>query len=192
MSGEWRVEYSRGSCSGHHGSSSIKSKCGLPDRRLIEDFYTIAIPEFVVVTGFDRGGKVLIERKYRHETRVVTWSLPSGYVNPDEGALTAAKRELLEGTGFKAKAWESLGCFVVDANRGCGWANLFEAEGPAQVGEPDSRDLGEIEICLIPTKGVLTSLFRGGVAEPAVAAAVGIAVATRAGLGHSQTETPNR
>ena len=138
---------------------------------------------------------MFIERNYRHGARVVTWSLPSGYVNPDGGALTAAKRELLEETGFKAKAWESLGCFVVDGNRGRGWANLFIAEGLGQVGEPDSGDLSEIEIGLVPYEEVPTSLFRGGVAEPAVAAALGIAVAKKDPAWvdrHSQTERLNR
>jgi ADP-ribose pyrophosphatase len=80
----------------------------VPDGRLVEDFYSIAIPEYVVVAAFDSDGNVLLERHYRHGAGATTSSLPSGYVDPGEKASEAARRELREETGYTASSWELL------------------------------------------------------------------------------------
>jgi len=151
----------------------------LPDGRRIGDFYAIEITEFAVVVAFDHEGRVLLLRHYRHGARQTTWSLPSGYLDPGENALTAAKRELLEETGCEATSWEQLGRFVVDGNRGCGWADLFLAGGVVQRAQPHSGDLAEIEICFMPFEEAMNRLSSGEVAELATAAALSMASTRR-------------
>src|ERR1700733_11659062 len=59
----------------------------------------------VVVLAVDDSNKpprVLLERQYRHAANGYLWELPAGRVDPGEKALHAAKRELLEETGYAA------------------------------------------------------------------------------------------
>ena len=47
-------------------------------------------------------GNVVLVKQWRHGTRKVTLEIPGGLVDPGETALEAARRELLEETGYAA------------------------------------------------------------------------------------------
>ena len=145
----------------------------------MDDFYTIRIPEYVVVAPFTDAGDMLLERHYRHGPRSVTWSLPSGYVDPGETPPNAARRELREETGFEAESWHLLGRFAVDGNRGCGWANLFMADRIRRAGPPSHQDLGEMEVRLVPLSVVIARLYQAEMEELASAAALALALLKR-------------
>ena len=51
---------------------------------------------------------VLVERQYRHAAQQFLYELPAGRIEPGENPLNAAKRELIEETGFRAKKWSKL------------------------------------------------------------------------------------
>jgi ADP-ribose pyrophosphatase len=64
-----------------------------------------------------KGGKaeprILLERQYRHAAQSMMWELPAGRIDDGETALTAAKRELLEETGYSARLWKRILHFYV-------------------------------------------------------------------------------
>lgn len=53
-----------------------------------------------------RGPSVLLERQYRHAASDFLWELPAGRVDRGENTLTAARRELVEETGYSARRWK--------------------------------------------------------------------------------------
>jgi ADP-ribose diphosphatase len=71
----------------------------------------------IVVLALDeadsRSPRVLLERQYRHAAGERLWELPAGSLEPGENRLAAAKRELLEETGFTAGQWERALFFYV-------------------------------------------------------------------------------
>ncbi len=63
----------------------------------------------VVVLAIDENGgepRVLLERQYRYAAQDYLWELPAGRIDPGEQSLAAAKRELIEETGYRAKHWK--------------------------------------------------------------------------------------
>jgi ADP-ribose pyrophosphatase len=56
---------------------------------------------------------LLLERQYRHAAQAFLWELPAGRIDPGERELSAAKRELLEETGYTAKNWKKVMQFYV-------------------------------------------------------------------------------
>jgi len=65
----------------------------------------------VVVLATDDSGReplVLLERQYRHAAASFLWELPAGRIDEGEKPLPAAKRELLEETGYKARSWKRI------------------------------------------------------------------------------------
>jgi ADP-ribose pyrophosphatase len=65
----------------------------------------------VVVLAVDESHatpRVLLERQYRHAANDYLWEIPAGRIDPGETALYAAKRELLEETGYTASNWRRI------------------------------------------------------------------------------------
>ncbi len=132
----------------------------LPDGRVVDDFYTLEMPDFVVVMALNRAGEVVTERHYRHGLRRVVLALPAGYIAGDEQPLKAAQRELAEETGYGGGIWEELGTFSIDGNRGCGQAHIFLARNVEWLVEPCSGDLEERQVLLLSPPEFLEAIAR--------------------------------
>ena len=52
--------------------------------------------------------RVLLDRQYRHAANDYLWELPAGRIDPGENELQAAKRELIEETGYRANRWRRI------------------------------------------------------------------------------------
>jgi ADP-ribose pyrophosphatase len=61
-----------------------------------------------VMMAVDDRKRILLVRQYRLPARQYLWELPAGRMDPGETPLQAAKRELIEETGMKAKKWTKL------------------------------------------------------------------------------------
>jgi ADP-ribose pyrophosphatase len=65
----------------------------------------------IVILAVDETGReprVLLERQYRHAAQGFLWELPAGRIDHGESELVAAKRELLEETGYTATNWRRI------------------------------------------------------------------------------------
>jgi len=64
-----------------------------------------------VMMPIDEKRRVLLVRQYRLPARRYMWELPAGRIDEGETALQAARRELVEETGLRAKKWAKLAAF---------------------------------------------------------------------------------
>lgn len=64
-----------------------------------------------VMMPVDAKKRVLLVRQYRLPAQKYLWELPAGRLDEGETPLQAAKRELIEETGYRAKKWEKLAIF---------------------------------------------------------------------------------
>src|SRR5579872_2120376 len=63
----------------------------------------IAHPGSVVVMPIQDDGKIVVIRQYRYAARQYLWELVAGRIDAGENPKQAAKRELIEETGLRAK-----------------------------------------------------------------------------------------
>jgi ADP-ribose pyrophosphatase len=90
----------------------------------------------------------------------------------DEEPLVAAKRELLEETGYVSNDWTFLATRITQANAGGSWTHSFVARRCRKVAEPNSGDLEEMTIELLAPAELLAALAVGEMPLMADAAAL--------------------
>lgn len=66
-------------------------------------------PGAVMVIALLDDGQVVLERQYRHPMQAVITEFPAGKLDPGEGGLVCAQRELREETGYTAREWAYAG-----------------------------------------------------------------------------------
>jgi ADP-ribose pyrophosphatase len=86
--------------------------------------------------------EIVFERQYRHAAGRTLIELPAGRVEPHEATLAAAKRELIEETGYRAKRWTLLTKYFASPGFLAEWMQIYLArdirEGTATP-EPDEN-----------------------------------------------------
>ncbi|MBS0208531.1 MAG: NUDIX hydrolase [Planctomycetes bacterium] len=129
--------------------------------RVIDDFYRIVLPEFVVVAATTIEGEWILVRGYKHGPRVSTLSMPAGIIDLRESPQVAAERELREETGYGTTNWEALGSYTVDGNRECGKMHLFVARNCLPIQAPEHHDTEPLTVELHNRRDLIASLRRG-------------------------------
>jgi ADP-ribose pyrophosphatase len=72
-------------------------------------FYIIECPNWVNVIAVTREREVVLIEQYRYGAEEILLEIPGGIIDGDENPGDAAKRELLEETGYSSEHWVSLG-----------------------------------------------------------------------------------
>ena len=80
-------------------------------------YYSLKLPDYSAVLALTDDQEVLIVRQYRPAVERYTLELPSGLVDAGETPAEAARRELLEETGYEADVVENLGPMLPDTGR---------------------------------------------------------------------------
>lgn len=153
-----------------------EERVALPDGREVDAFLSVTTRDFVAIVAVTDSQDVVLVRAYKHGPRSVSLACPAGYVEENEEPLIAARRELVEETGYEARDWTSLGRFVVDGNYGVATEHIFLALGAAKVREPASGDLEEMEVVLQPFGEIAALVLDGEVVQLSSALALALAV----------------
>ena len=88
-------------------------------------------------------GSVLLVRQYRHAVGSDLWEIPAGKIEPGEDALSCARRELREETGYIAESWTRLTSFFTSPGFTNEQISLFRASGLRKVEPPDTDEIAE-------------------------------------------------
>lgn len=108
----------------------------------------------VVILAIDKGRSkkdplVLIERQFRHAAQQYLYEVPAGKMEAGEDHLDAAKRELLEETGYQAKKWTRLVKYFASPGFLGEWMQVYLAEG-LTAGEAKPEEDESFELQFVP------------------------------------------
>lgn len=132
-----------------------------PQGRVIEHWPWVITPNYVNVLAVTPGGEYLVFRQGKYGLEGQSLAPVGGYIEPGEDPLSAARRELLEETGFEADEWVHLGRYLVDPNRGVAQGDLFLARGARRAAEPLADDLEEQQLLFLRRDELETALREG-------------------------------
>ena len=107
---------------------------------------------------------VLLERQYRHAAGDHLWELPAGRIDKGEKPLAAAKRELLEETGYTATRWQRILRFYASPGFVAETMNVYLARGlRAGTAQPEADEL--IQQRLVPLKDAVRWVMSGTIRD---------------------------
>jgi len=87
------------------------------DRGTVEQFYSLALDDYVVIVAMTPDDELLLVRQYRPAIESDALEFPSGHVDPGETPEIAAARELEEETGHRASEVRLVSCLRPDVGR---------------------------------------------------------------------------
>lgn len=118
-----------------------------------------------VMMAVDERKRVLLVRQYRLPAEKYLWELPAGRLDPGEKPLGAARRELAEETGYRARTWSKLVSFWVSPGYVQEKMTIFLATDLTE-GEATPMDDERIETRWF-TRREITEMIRTGKIEDA-------------------------
>jgi ADP-ribose pyrophosphatase len=107
---------------------------------------------------------IVIERQYRHAANQYLWELPAGKLDPGEDALTGAKRELAEETGYAAKKWKPLVEYYASPGFLGESMQVFVAEGLI-AGDAHPEEDEHIDFRLVKLSDLLKMIEKGAILD---------------------------
>lgn len=135
------------------------------------DFVTLQSGDWCNILPITPEGNVVFVHQYRHGSDAVTMEIPAGMVDPHEtDPLEAAKRELLEETGYASENVVKIG--VVEPNPAFmnNFCHLYLALGALRIKEPELGANEDIQIEEVPLAQIDDLIMSGKVTHSLVIA----------------------
>lgn len=145
-------------------------KVQLPNGRINPEHYVLEYPDWVNIIAITDEGQFVMIRQYRHGFDEVLTELCAGVAEAGETPLEAAKRELLEETGYGGGTWEQTMTIGQNPSICNNLTYCFTARGVKRLA-PQSLDEGEdIEVTLMTEDEVRAMLDRDEMKQALMAA----------------------
>ena len=140
-------------------------RCEMPNGRLVEPYFVIESQSYVNVVPVTVAGEILFVRLYRHGLGQTVLETPGGLIDAEESARAAARRELLEETGYACTAIQPIGSGSPDPARYSYQAYYFLATDVTPVAAPRWDDTEEMELLKLPIPQVKQMLLAGEIVD---------------------------
>ncbi len=125
--------------------------CQLPSSRIIEPYYVLEYPTWVNLVALTSSDEVVMVQLYRHGIGQTVLELPSGTVeSEDVSILEAAKRELLEETGYGGGEFVETGMLSPNSANHANYVHCFVATDVDRVRPPTIDETERVETVLLP------------------------------------------
>ncbi len=144
---------------------AYRERVELPDGRVYDEFYHLHFSPVVCVVAETADGRLVMERQYRHAVKDVLTEIPAGIVEQGELPLDAARRELMEETGFGGGAWTLLSKEYAQGGVQDNNMYSFLAKGVVPSGKRHLDSTEDITVTLIDRREVLGMLIRGDIKQ---------------------------
>ena len=157
-----------------------KEKCELPNGKVIDDFYTLWQPDWVLILARTKDGKWVLTEQYRHGTGGLEVEFPAGIINAGESPEQAALRELQEECGYTSgvisgsdatsgkdsAAVAYLGSFPVNPDRHRGKFHVVFIDNVERSGSTNFDETEEIETFLMTDEELQAKIASGEFNHP--------------------------
>ena len=135
-------------------------------------FYVLRAPEWINIIALTADDEIVLVEQYRAGINEVTLEIPGGMVDEGESPAEAARRELLEETGFSSESWTFLGKTSSNPAILSNFTHLYLAENCEKTAIQHTDGSEDIQFHTMPMADFLELVSQGIVHHSIVLAAV--------------------
>jgi len=117
----------------------------------VDSYFVLERPDVAVISGITKNNEILLIKQYRQAVKSLDIEIPAGYLEKhDSNPEKAAKRELLEETGFTSNKFEKIHETYASAGLMNNKIHFFIAHDVKRIKEPNLDKNEEIEVLVTP------------------------------------------
>lgn len=132
---------------------------------VLDDYYVLEYPTWVNVIAITEDGLFVIEKQYRHGTESIDYEICAGTCEKNEEPIDAAKRELLEETGYSGGEWTMFGVSTPNPATMNNLNYTFLAKGVKKNALPHLDYSEDIEVFTIPREELISLMKNGEITQ---------------------------
>lgn len=125
-----------------------KEQVQLANGNVMDEYYVLEYPDFVNIIAVTQCEQIVLVRQYRHAVKSEDYELPAGAIEVGETPIEAAKRELLEETGYGNGVWTYFMKSAPNPSSMTNYNHTFLAIGVEEISEPKLESTEELEVCI--------------------------------------------
>lgn len=135
-----------------------RDKVRLPNGTVHPEYYVLEYPKWINVIAITPEGNYVMVKQYRHGLGIVETELCAGVVEEGEEPLAAARRELLEETGFGGGEWELLSVLSPNPGSQNNLSYSFIARGVEKIDDQHLDDTEDIRVEILTEQQLINLL----------------------------------
>ena len=142
-----------------------RDKVRLPNGVINPEYYVLEYPDWINIIAITVDGRIVFERQYRHGRGEVGYEIPAGVCEPGETPEQAARRELLEETGFGGGSWRLNMVAAPNPSTSTNLCYSFIATGVHKIGDQRLEATEDIAVHLLYEDEVLHPMREGKIIQ---------------------------
>lgn len=138
-----------------------RDKVQLPNGKVNNEYYVLEYPDWVNTIAITKQGEFVLVRQYRHALGRTSFELCAGVIEQGETPEQAARRELLEETGYAGGVWRELMQVSANPSTNTNLTHCFIATGVEKAAAQSLDDTECLEFRLFSRDEVHAMMRRG-------------------------------
>lgn len=147
-----------------------KDKVRMPNGVVNDEHWVMEYPDWVNVIAITKDGKMVMEYQYRHGLCRCNYELCAGVIEEGEEPVVAAKRELMEETGFGGGEWREYMVISANPSTTTNLTHCFIATGVERLSDQNLEETEDIEVVIATPSEVKQMLLNGDIVQALMAA----------------------
>ena len=125
-----------------------KDVCRMANGHIVPEYYVLEYPDWVNMVALTADNQFILVKQYRHGVKQDVLEIPGGVIDPGEEGPEAARRELLEETGYRCDTIEELSALFPNPATSTNKTTTYLLTGGVKIQEQNLDDQEEIEVIL--------------------------------------------
>lgn len=139
--------------------------CEMSNGHIVPEYYVLEYPNWVSMIAVTKDNRFILVKQYRQGIQEVVLEIPGGVIDIGEDPEVAAKREMLEETGYQFDHMEKLVDLMPNPATSNNITHIYLLTGGVKVQSQDLDEQEEIEVVLASPDEVMKLLSENKIGQ---------------------------